>query len=117
MADNTQELNCGRSLDRFPEVVSRLKDVLKRFTNALSCIDQCFIADDMLERFPAAAQVDRSIVDGIDLNQARMRAVVEAVIALSPSPKCFTASDVAARVRAIGDEHHAQYGLCLVRQG
>ena len=78
-----------RSLDRFPEVVSRLK-------GALSCIDQCFIADDMLEQLPAAAQVGKTIVGGIDLNQARMRAVVEAVIALSPSPNGFTASDVAA---------------------
>ena len=39
-----------------------------------------------------------------------MRAVVAAVIALSPSPSGFTASDVAARMRAIGDAHHAQYG-------
>ena len=35
-----------------------------------------------------------------------MRAVVEAVIALSPSPNGFTASDVAARVR----DRHVQYG-------
>jgi hypothetical protein len=110
VAHNTQELNCGRSLDRFPEVVSRLKGVLERFTNTLSCIDQCFIADDMLEQLPAAAQVGKTIVGGIDLNQPRMRAVVETVIALSPSPNGFTASDVAARVRAIADEHHAQYG-------
>src|ERR1700758_5414095 len=110
VAHNTQELNCGRSLDKFPEVVSRLKGVLERFTDALSCIDQCFIADDMLEQLPAAAQVGKTIVGGIDLNQARMRAVVEAVIALSPSPNGFTASDVAARVRAIGNQHHAQYG-------
>jgi hypothetical protein len=110
VAHNTQELNCGRSLDKFPEVVSQLKGVLERFTDALSCIDQCFIADDMLEQLPAAARVGKTIVGGIDLNQVRMRAVVEAVIALSPSPTGFTASDVAARVRAIGDEHHAQYG-------
>jgi hypothetical protein len=110
VAHNTQELNCGRSLDKFPEVVSRLKGVLERFTDALSCIDQCFIADDMLEQLPAAARVGKTIVGGIDLNQARMRAVVEAVIALSPSPNGFTASEVAARVRAIGNQHHAHYG-------
>jgi hypothetical protein len=110
VAHNTRELNCGRSLDKFPEVVSRLKGVLERFTDALSCIDQCFIADDMLEQLPAASRVGKTIVGGIDLNKARMRAVVEALIALSPSPNGFTASDVAARVRAIGNEHHAQYG-------
>jgi hypothetical protein len=45
VAHNTRELNCGRSLERFPEVVSRLKGVLERFADTLSCIDQCFIAD------------------------------------------------------------------------
>ena len=36
VAHNTRELNCGRSLDKFPEVVSRLKSVLERFADALS---------------------------------------------------------------------------------
>ena len=106
VAHNTQELNCGRSLDKFPQVVSRLKGVLERFADALSCIDQFFIADDMLEQLPAASRVGKTIVGGIDLNKARMRAVVEAVIALSPSANGFTASDVAARVR----DRHPQYG-------
>jgi hypothetical protein len=69
VAHNTQELNCGRSLDKFPEVVSRLKGVLERFADALSCIDQCFIADDMLKQLPAASQVGKTIVGGIDLNK------------------------------------------------
>src|SRR5205085_6687188 len=39
VAHNTRELNCGRSLEKFPEVVSRLKAMLERFADALSCID------------------------------------------------------------------------------
>ncbi len=39
-----------------------------------------------------------------------MRAVVEAVIALSPSPNGFTAADVTARVCAPGSGRHPQYG-------
>jgi hypothetical protein len=35
VAHNTRELNCGRALDKFPEVVSRLKAVLERFADAL----------------------------------------------------------------------------------
>ena len=93
VAHNTQQFSCGRALDKFPEVVARLKGVLERFADALSCIDQCFIADDMLEQLPTASQVGKTIVGGIDLNKTRMRAVVEAVIALSASPNGFTASD------------------------
>jgi hypothetical protein len=110
VAHNTQYLNCGRSLDKFPEVVSRLKGVLERFADALSCIDQCFIADEMLEHLPVASQVGKTVVGGIDLNKARMRQVMEALIALSPSPNGFTASDVAARVRALSKQSPSQYG-------
>jgi hypothetical protein len=110
VAHNTLELNCGRSLEKFPEVVARLKGVLERFADALSCIDQCFIADDMLEQLPLASRVGKTIVGGIDLNKARMRKVVEAVIALSPSPGGFTAADVAARVDALGNNRGAHYG-------
>ena len=118
VAHNTQQLNCGRALDKFPEVVARLKGVLERFADALSCIDQCFIADDMLEQLPTASQVGKTIVGGIDLNKTRMRAVVEAVIALSASPNGFTASDIAARVRQRCTPYgprHAAYDLKKLR--
>ena len=110
VAHNTQELNCARSVAKFPELILRLKGVLERFADALSCIDQCFIADDMLEQLPLASCVGRTIVGGIDLNKIRMRQVVDAVIALSPSPNGFTASDVAARVCALGNERRPRYG-------
>jgi hypothetical protein len=64
----------------------------------------------MLEQLPTASQVGKTIVGGIDVNNPRIRLVVEAVIALSPSPNGFTASDLAARVRALGNDRHAQYG-------
>jgi hypothetical protein len=54
----------------------------------------------MLEHLPLASQVGKTLVGGIDLNKARMRQVVETLIALSPSPNGFTASDVAVRERA-----------------
>jgi len=110
IAHNTQELDCGRSLEKFPEIVLRLKAILERFLQALSCIDQCFIADDLLERLPAASQVGKTKVGGIDLNKPRMHLVAEAVIALSASPDGFTASDLAARVRALSKQRQSEYG-------
>src|SRR5256886_651418 len=110
VAHNTRELNCSRSLEKFPEVVWRLKSMLERFADALSCIDQCFIADELLEQLPTASQVGKTVVGGIDLNKPRMRAVLEALIALSASPNGFTASHVAARVCARTKQSPSQYG-------
>ena len=110
IAHNTQELDCGRSLEKFPEIVARLKGMLERFLDALSCIDQCFIADEMLEHLPAPSRVGKPKVGGIDLNRKRMRLVAEAVIALSASPHGFTASELADRVQALSDHSQSQYG-------
>ena len=79
---NTQELQCGHSLEKFPRILMQAKGILERFMDALSCIDQCFIADSMLEELPAPSSVGETKVAGIDLNKARFRWVVEAVIAL-----------------------------------
>ncbi len=107
---NPKELRCGRSLEKFPEIVVQAKSILGRFMDALSCIDQCFIADRMLEQLPAPSQVGKTKVGGIDLNKARMRWVVEAAIALSPSPGGFTASELASQVRALSQQTEVEYG-------
>jgi len=75
----------------------------------LSCIDQCFIGDEMLECLPLPVRVGKSMVGGIDLNQSRLRHVAEAVIALSASPGGFTASALAGQVRASGDKSVSAY--------
>ena len=77
---------------------------------ALSCIDQCFIGDAMLEQLPLASRVGQSVVGGIDLNEARLRHVARAVIALSASADGFTASELATQVRALGQQNPSAYG-------
>ena len=79
---------------------------------ALSCIDQCFIADDMLERLPAA------IAGG--QNQGRRNRSQQAANAPGrpggdrpvASPDGFTASELADRVRALGKHSQSHYGAC-----
>jgi len=110
MAHNTEQLHCGRSLEQFPEMVSRLKNILERFVNALGCIDQCFIAEPTLEQLPAPAQVGKTKVGGIDFNKARMRWVAQAVLTLSPSPGGFTASQLAEQVQRLSQQSESQYG-------
>ena len=107
---NTEELRCGRSLEKFPQIVTEAKAVLQRFMDALSCIDQCFIADDLLEQLPTPSRVGKTKVGGIDFNKPRMRWVAEAIIALSASPSGFTASRVAQEVRALSHHTETEYG-------
>ena len=64
----------------------------------------------MLEQLPAPSQIGKTKVGGIDLNRARMGWVIEAVIALSPSPGGFTASELATQVRALGKQSESKYG-------
>jgi len=110
VAHNTKELRCGRSLEKFPEIVVQAKSILGRFMDALRCIDQCFIADSLLAQLPAPSQVGKTKVGGIDLNRLRMRWVVEAVIALSASPHEFTASELARQVRVLSQPRESEYG-------
>ena len=98
VAHNIREFHCGRLLHNFPEIVRRLRGMLERFMEALSCIDQCFIGDEMLERLPLPSRVGKSMVGGIDLNKPRLRHVAEAIVALSASPDGFTASALADQV-------------------
>ena len=104
VAHNIREFHCGRLLDKFPEIVRRLRGMLERFMEALSCIDQCFIGDEMLERLPLPSRVGKSTVGGIDLNKPRLRHLTEAIVALSASPDGFTASALADQVRALGNQ-------------
>jgi hypothetical protein len=111
IAHNTQELGCGRSLEKFPRIVCELKSILERFMDALSCIDQCFSSDEALEQLPVPSQVGKTKVGGIDFNKARMRWVAEAVVlALSPSAGGFTASKLACQVRSVSQQSEPEYG-------
>jgi DNA-binding transcriptional ArsR family regulator len=120
MAHNARDLRCGTSLERYGLMMAALRQMVKRFIEVLDCIDAAFIEPGMLDTLPQPSQVGRARVGGVDLNRARMRAVVESVLALGPMPRGFSASDVAERVRAnLSDEKYttsrAAYDLRKLR--
>ena len=106
---NAQELGCCRSLSSFPLIVCRLRGILERFHQVLSSVDACFIDDGTLERLPLPGQLGATRVGGIDFNQARRRHVVQAIVALSPSPRGFTASQLAGKVRSQSGQAESEY--------
>lgn len=106
---NTRALRWARSLPRLAEIMSRLRDVLSRFLAVVFRVDVSSISDSTLETLPTSSLVGRTRVGGVDINQPRMRAVVEAVIALASAPRGFRPSDVAAQVHAIMGSDKTDY--------
>ena len=101
IAHNTRQLGCGRVLEKFPEIVTRLAGMAGRFCTALDCVHTAFIADGMLDELPRPAQLGKMRVGGIDLNKPRIRAVLQAVLALAAAPAGFTVADLTAKVCAM----------------
>jgi hypothetical protein len=101
---NTRQLGCGRTLERFPQIVTRLAGMTDRFCTTLDCVDTGFLADGMLDQLPLPSRIGRTRVGGIDLNKPRTRAALAAVLALAAAPAGFTVTDLAAKVQAMGGQ-------------
>jgi hypothetical protein len=98
---NTKQLRCGRVLDRFPEIISKLAGMVDRFTTTLDCVDTGFLPDNTLDELPLPSRIGATRVGGIDLNKPRIRTTLTAVLALSAAPGGFTVADLAAKVHTI----------------
>jgi hypothetical protein len=98
---NVRATRWNRSLPKLPDIVSRLKEMLNRFLEAVYCVAASYIADTTLEALPKPSRVGRARVGGIDISNPRMRAVIEAVTRFAAAPNGFRASDIAARVQEI----------------
>jgi hypothetical protein len=108
---NTKALGVGRVLERFPDIVTRLRSMVERFTTMLDCVDVGFVSDNILEELPMPSCLGATRVGGIDLNKARMRAVLAAVSALALAPEGFTVSELSARVAAMAGQSDTEYTI------
>ena len=84
---NTAELRCGRMIEKFPEIVTRLAGIADRFATALDCVDTGFIGDGILDELPTGTQLGATRVGGVDLNKPRMHDALRAALALAPAPE------------------------------
>jgi hypothetical protein len=107
---NTKDLNCGRVLAKFPDIVVKLAGILTRFMDTLNAIDRPFISEPDWDGLSTPSRVGKARVGGVDVQKPRMRSVLEAILALAPRPQGMTASDVAAKVRTITGQTPSEYG-------
>lgn len=105
IAHNTADLRCGKRLEKFPEIIAMLASIVEEFLGKLRCIDVSFVHAEMLETWHKPAILGKSKTAGVDINNPRLRAVMEALIALSISPQGITTKTLALKVGEImGDE-------------
>jgi hypothetical protein len=90
--------------------VSRLKSILERFTDALSCVDQCFIADGTLEQLPAPSQVGKTAGGRHRLQQTAHALGGRSRLGALPPSRGFTASELAHQVRGLSRHGESEYG-------
>lgn len=98
---NTSDLRCGKRIDRFPDIITRMDQIMSKFLSALRSVDASFLDLGELDAWSSASKIGSVHVGGIDVNKPRTRAVMQAVIALSINPSGFSVSDVAKKVQAI----------------
>lgn len=119
---HAKALKSKRSLEHFSSALAELRTLLTRFLNQLAGLNRPFVADDTLDTLGQPAFVGKARVAGIDLNNVRLRTVMQAVIALAPTPRGFSVSELAAKVRSLlgwaADRYlprHAAYDLKKLR--
>lgn len=100
---NTADLGCGRVLDRFPDIVTRLAAIADRFCTTLDCVDVAFVPDGLLDQLPTPSRLGATRMGGIDLNRPRLRHALSAALALAAAPTGFTVAEFTAKVHARQD--------------
>jgi hypothetical protein len=109
---NTKQLRCRRSLENFPEIITRLAGMAERFATTLDCADITFLPDGSLDELPLPSRIGATRTGGIDLNKPRIRAALAAALALAAAPHGFTAAQFTAKAQHLNT--HVDY---TIRQG
>ena len=106
---NTKQLGCGRTLDKFAHITSRLTAMVDRFTSMLDCIEVGFLPDGTLDQLPTPSKLGQTRIGGIDLNLPRARAALAAALALAVTPQGFTVAQFTTQVHAITGQSPDRY--------
>jgi hypothetical protein len=109
---NTKQLRCRRSLENFPEIITRLAGMAERFATTLDCADITFLPDGSLDELPLPSRIGATRTGGIDLNKPRIRAALAAALALAAAPHGFTVAQFTAKAQHLNT--HVDY---TIRQG
>ena len=114
IAHHTKQLGCGRRLDKFPQIITRLTGMVDRFTSMLDCVELGFLPDGILDQLPAPSKLGATRTGGLDMNLPRVRAALAAALAFAVAPAGFTVAEFTTKVREMTGQTPEDYS---VRQG
>jgi len=97
---NAKELRCGKVLQKLPVLLERMSGMLVRFLNTVQVAHVSFLDQGAFERWAEPSTRGTRRLAGIDLNKARNRHVVDAVVGLATQPGGFSLAELAGAVRA-----------------
>ena len=97
---NAKELRCGKVLQKLPVLLERMSGMLVRFLNTVQVAHVSFLDQGAFERWAEPSTRGTRRLAGIDLNKARNRHVVDAVVGLATQPEGFSLAELATAVRA-----------------
>ena len=98
---NAKKLRVRRSLPYFGDFLRYLQPIFYRFLDTLLGMAAPCIADDFLDSLAQPTQLGAARVAGLNLEQPRLRTVLQAVLALAPTPNGFTSSQLAEKVQEL----------------
>jgi hypothetical protein len=109
IAHNTKGLRCGKLIEKLPIMLNKLQDMAIGFLNVVQAAHRSFLPDDALDRLIKPSQRGNRRLAGVDLQQPRIQAVSEAVLALAAKPQGFTVRELAEKTRQLHPDDAADY--------
>jgi len=98
IAHNVADLRCGKRLEKLQIMLAELQRMTIDFLNTVQAADVSFLDEQVLDTLPQPTQRGNRRLAGVDLQQPRLRAVAEAVVALSTNPRGFTVRELCQKV-------------------
>ena len=106
---SVKALRCGKRVEKLSIMLARLQRMVIDFLNVVYAAHRGTLQADALDGLPPPTQRGAQRLAGVDIQKPRMRAVLEAVLALAPRPEGFTVQDVAEKTRPLLGAEAAPY--------
>src|SRR5210317_1661425 len=109
IAHNTKGLRCGKVIEKLPIMLKKLQEMTIDFLNVVQAAHHSFLFDDALDSLIKPTQRGNRRLAGVDLQQPRIQAVCQAVLALAAKPQGFTVRELAEKTRQFHPDDAGQY--------